>query len=239
MREGEPASGDNGESEREPTTPDDDAGQEDAREEEETLSAYSYKGRRLFQTAITVIGLTIIALAARDLLWGEGARPLEDGLTQSKAIEDFNRFLDEGIGRHNIDLFMLAIGSWITFFGLDGILWRGPQLHFDAKGLRYFRFGRQVIPWDAFKHVNFIQRRRTSLLRSSYIDLHLHDPTTVASGQPYLYRAFRRLMHPFDGTVFTIYGYDIEMPLLRVITNMQEVAEGSLPEDPEAENATL
>ena len=115
--------------------------------EEAAPSSYNYNGRRLFQGAISVIGLIIIGLAVRDLIVGEGARALKDGLEQSAAIEDFNRFLDEGIGRKNIDFFMLAIGSWISFFGLDGVFCRGPQLSFDAAGLHYFRFGRQVIAW--------------------------------------------------------------------------------------------
>ncbi len=209
---------------------------EDAVEEEEPPISHSYNGRRIFQAAIALIGIVVIALAMRDLMVGEGARPLQEGLQQSQAIEDFNRFLDDGIGRRNIDFFMLAIGAWIAFFGFDGVLCRGPQLYFNADGVRYFRFGRQVIPWKAFKHVNFIQRRRTSLLRSSYIDLWLFDPAPVAAAQPFLYRAFRRLMHPFDGSIFTIYGYDIEIPLMRVVARMQEVAEGEMPED--EENAT-
>ena len=124
---------------------------------------------------VGVIGAVILALAVYDLTQDHSKPPREMKLKESQVIENLNRFLDEQIGRVPIDFFMLAIGAWIAFFGLDGVLCRGPQLSFGPDGLRYFRFGRQVLPWSAFAHVNFIQRRRTSLLRSSYIDLQLHD----------------------------------------------------------------
>ncbi len=206
---------------------------DDEGDDEDAQPTFSYHGRRLFQGVIAAIGIIVLLLGVRDLAVGEGAQPLDPGLQQSQPIEDFNRFLDEGIGRRNIDFFMLAIGAWIAFFGLDGVLCRGPQLSFGPDGLRYFRFGRQVLPWSAFNHVNFVQRRRTSLLRSSYIDLQLHDPAPYAAGQPFLYRAFRRLMHPFDGSVFTIYGYDIEAPLVSIIQRMQEIAEPESVRDEE------
>ena len=189
------------------------------------MQTYSYRGRRLFQMIIGVIGAVILALAVYDLAQDHSKPPREMKLKESQVIENLNRFLDEQIGRVPIDFFMLALGAWIAFFGLDGVLHRGPQLSFGPDGIRYFRFGNQIIPWDAFEHIRFIDRRRTSLLRSASIDLELKDPEPFAKRQPLQYRFFRRATHMFDPKTFTIHGYDIEVPLLQVARQMQEIAE--------------
>ncbi|MDP6706447.1 MAG: hypothetical protein QF893_08910 [Alphaproteobacteria bacterium] len=185
----------------------------------------SYRGRRIFQGAIALIGAAIMALAVYDLTQDHSLPVRESKLVESEVITGLNRFMDQAIGRLPIDLLMLSLGGWITFFGLHGVLHRGPQLRFGPDGVYYFRFGEQTIPWEAFVQIQFISRRRTSLLRSAAIDLTLEDPAPVAARQPPLYRAFRRTTHMFDPTKFTIHGYDIEVPLIRVVAEMQRVAE--------------
>ena len=64
-----------------------------------------------------------------------------------------------------------------------------------------------------------------AILRSEYIDLKLKEPRKYARKQPFLYRAFRRFTHPFDPNIFTINGYDIEVPLRVVVGQMQEIVE--------------
>lgn len=186
---------------------------------------HSYRGRRVFQTVIAVVGLIIILLALRDLTRIDHPADVATQLQSSRMVENMNRFMDESIGRLPIDLLILALGAWVAFFGLDGVLHRGPQLSFDAQGIRYFRFGRQLIPWSAIEKVDFIGRRRTSLLRSTALDITLKDPAPFASRQPPLYRLFRRTLHVFDPHVFTIHGYDIEVPLLTVAQAMQAIVE--------------
>ncbi len=196
----------------------------------------SYHGRRIFQGVIGLIGAAVLMLAGFDLSKDHSQPPPPTTLQESAVIRDMNLFMDQVIGRLPIDLLMLSLGAWIAFFGLHGVLHRGPQLRFGPDGVYYFRFGQQTIPWDAFAQVRFVNRRRTSLLRSPSIDIKLQDPTPVAARQPPLYRLFRRLTHIFDPTMFTIHGYDIEVPLYRVVTEMQRVAEPESVEDEAGED---
>ena len=83
-----------------------------------------------------------------------------------KIAQDLTNFIDDNIGHVPVDILMLVLGSWIAFFGLHGVLLPGPQLAFDRDGIRYFRFGRQTVPWDAIQQIRFVERWRTSLLRS-------------------------------------------------------------------------
>ena len=191
----------------------------------------SYNGRRIFQGVIGLIGAAILGLAGFDLSKDHSQPPPATTLQESAFIRDVNQFMDQVIGRLPIDLLMLSLGAWIGFFGLHGVLHRGPQLRFGPDGVYYFRFGEQTIPWDALAQVRFITRRRTSLLRSPAIDIKLTDPAAVAARQPPLYRLFRRATHIFDPTMFTIHGYDIEIPLYHVAATMQRIAEPESVED--------
>lgn len=192
------------------------------------MAQHAYRGRRIFQSVIALIGFLIIAMAVHDLTRADPLSDEESQFESTGLVEDLNRLMDENIGRVPIDLMIFALGAWIAFFGLDGVLHRGPQLSFDESGIRYFRFGRQTIPWEAIEKINFIQRRRTSLLRSAALDIELKDPAPVARQQPYLYRGFRRTLHMFDPNLFTIHGYDIEVPLLLVAQEMQKLVEPEL-----------
>ncbi len=197
----------------------------------EQSEAHSYNGRRIFQSVLGLIGIAIMVLAIYDLSQDHSLGVRELKLEESPVIRDMNRFIDQVIGRLPIDFLMLSVGAWIAFFGLHGVFHRGPQLKFDPDGIYYFRFGEQTIPWSALAHVRFVNRRRTSLLRSPSIDIELQDPAPVAARQPPLYRLFRRLTHIFDPTMFTIHGYDIDVPLYRVAGEMQRVAEPVIDEN--------
>ena len=74
-------------------------------------------------------------------------------------------------------------------------------------------------------------------MRSPSIDLELIDPAPIARRQPLLYRGFRRLTHVFDDKTFTIYGYDIEVPLYRVAMEMKEIVEPSSQDTPDGNDA--
>ena len=201
------------------------------------MQSQHYRGRRIFQGVVALIGCAIIGLAGYDLVFAGDGAPREMALEQSQVIVNMNRFMDEQIGRMPIDYLMLALGAWIAYFGLHGILLKGPQLRFDAEGIYYFRFGEQTIPWGALNNIRFVNRRRTSLLRSPSIDLELIDPGAFARRQPLLYRGFRRLTHVFDDKTFTIYGYDIEVPLYRVAMEMKEIVEPSSQDTPDGNDA--
>lgn len=189
------------------------------------MARHEYRGRRLFQAMIALIGALIIVMAIYDMTRADRPSTEETQFESVGIVEDMNRFMDENIGRVPIDFLMLALGAWIAFFGLDGVLHRGPQLSFDERGIRYFRFGQQIIPWEAIEQIRFIHRRRTSLLRSAALDIELKDPGPIASRQPFLYRGFRRTLHMFEPKLFTIHGYDIEVPLLLVAQEMQKIVE--------------
>jgi len=189
------------------------------------MAQHAYRGRRVFQAGLGVIGAFIIGMAIHDLTRADRLSDEETQFKSTEIVEDLNRFMDQNIGRLPIDFLMLALGAWIAFFGLDGVLHRGPQLSFDERGIRYFRFGKQLIPWEAIEQIHFIQRRRTSLLRSAALDIELKDPAPFASRQPFLYRGFRRTLHMFEPKLFTIHGYDIEVPLLLVAQEMQKIVE--------------
>lgn len=189
------------------------------------MAQHEYRGRRLFQAMIAVVGFLIIGMAVYDMTRADRPPVEATRFKSTEVIEDLNRFMDEKIGRLPIDFLMLALGAWIAFFGLDGVLHRGPQLSFDERGIRYFRFGQQIIPWGAIEQINFVQRRRTSLLRSAALDIALKDPGPIARRQPFLYRGFRRTLHMFEPNLFTIHGYDIDVPLLLVAQEMQKIVE--------------
>ena len=194
----------------------------------ETPTHYSYRGRRLFQTAIALLGALILSLGIYDLSLGVNRTPIEERYKDDDAFGRLNKFTDQIFGQRTVDFLIMAIGGWILFFGLDAARRRGPQLRFGPEGLNYFRFGAQTIPWDAFERINFIPRRRMALLRAAHIDLKLKDPEPVARAQPIPYRLFRRTVHMTDQTMFTIHGYDIDAPLIRVLGEMQAIAEPEL-----------
>jgi hypothetical protein len=188
------------------------------------MQASQYRGRRIFQAVIALVGAAIVALAVLDLSRDVAERgSMAPGTPQP--VQDLTDFMDREVGYLPIDLLMLAVGGWILFFGLHGVLLNGPQLYFDKDGIRYFRFGYQTIPWDAIQQIRFVDRRRAALLRGQALDLELKDPAPFASRQPIPYRVFRRTQHMFDPKVFTIQGYDIEVPLIVVAQQMQRLVE--------------
>jgi len=196
------------------------------------IQAYAYRGRRIFQGVIAVIGSIILSLAIADLNRVDRSISEMDPDTP-KIARDLTNFLDEEIGYVPVDIAMLVLGAWIVFFGLHGVLLQGPQLAFDREGVRYFRFGRQTIPWQAIQQIRFIERRRTALLRAQALDLELKDPAPFAERQPWPYRIFRRAVHMFDPKLFTIHGYDIETPMIVVAKQMQAIVEPEQVETPE------
>jgi len=188
------------------------------------MQASQYRGRRIFQAIIAVVGAAIVALAVLDLSRDAAGR---GGMAPEtpQPVQDLTNFLDREVGYLPIDMLMLALGGWILFFGLHGVLLNGPQLYFDKDGIRYFRFGYQTIPWNAIQQIRFVDRRRAALLRGQALDIELKDPAPFARRQPIPYRIFRRTQHMFDPKVFTIQGYDIEVPLIVVAQEMQRLVE--------------
>jgi hypothetical protein len=185
---------------------------------------HAYRGRRIYQGVIAVIGSVILSLAIADLNRVDRSGSAMNPETP-KIARDLSNFLDQEVGHLPVDIAMLVLGGWIVFFGLHGVLLKGPQLAFDKHGIRYFRFGRQTIPWEAIQQIHYVERRRTSLLRAQALDLELKDPAPYAGRQPWPYRIFRRSVHMFDPKLFTIHGYDIEMPMIAVAKQMQAIVE--------------
>ena len=190
---------------------------------DEAPSSHYYAGRRWFQAILGAIGLAIATLALYDLGQDREGPPQ----AQSQALENANRVIDEYIGQKPVDYIILVLGAWIVFFGLHGVLHRGPQLAIDDDGLLYFRFGRQTIPWDEIADIKFIGRRRTAIIRSAHIDLRFHEPGPIARRQPIPYRMLRRLTRGGDGMTFSIHGYDINRLTIEVLREI----EAHLPEE--------